>query len=153
MLAVERLGDDPERLDDVLGLLGEPSEADRDEGAWIVDLTGEQRASLVLVEVEIGGGYSGVPKNLSQSGGVPRGVLANVHDGEMEPEDLGETDHIAEITVGDQIRALSAQRLVDDQEILQTARRISRIQPADLHARRANARASALAPADRVRRR
>ena len=40
---------------------------------------------------------------------MPRGVLANVHDGEMEPEDLGQDGYIVEITVGDQIRALAAQ--------------------------------------------
>ena len=58
---------------------------------------------------------------------MPRGVLANVHDGKMEPEDLGETDDVAEITIGDQIRALTAQRLVDEQEILQQlgGRRVS----------------------------
>jgi hypothetical protein len=73
----------------------------------------------VLVEVEVGGGYFSVPEYFGQSGGMPRGVLTNIHDGKMEPEDLGQTDHIVEITVGDQVSALTAQRLVDEHEVLQ----------------------------------
>jgi hypothetical protein len=51
MPAVERLGDDPERPDDVLRLLGKTFQTDWDEGTWIADLAGKQRASLVLIQV------------------------------------------------------------------------------------------------------
>jgi hypothetical protein len=107
--AVECLGNDPKRLDNVLSLLREPFQVRRDEGTWIVDFTGEQHASLVLAEVEVGPRHSGVPEYFRESCSVPRGVLANVHDGEVEPEDLGQADSIVEITVGDQICTLGAQ--------------------------------------------
>ena len=89
MPSINRLGNGPERTDDVLGLLGKAFQADRDEGTRIFDLAAEQCASLVLIEVEIGVGRSGVPKYFCQSRGVPRSVLANIHDGEMESKDLG----------------------------------------------------------------
>ena len=37
-----------------------PFQADRDEGTGVVNLAREQRDSLMLIEVEIGGGNSGV---------------------------------------------------------------------------------------------
>jgi hypothetical protein len=49
----------------------------------------------MLTGIEVDVGNSGLPKNLCQRRGVPRGVLTNIHDGEMEPEDLRESDDVS----------------------------------------------------------
>src|SRR5215213_1941674 len=119
MTSAERLGNDPKGADNILGLLSKPFQADRNERTRIFDLASKQCASLTLTEVEIGAGYSGLAQDLCQGCSMPRGVLANIHDGEMEPEDLGEPDDVVQVTVSYQMCTLVPQRFVDDQEILQ----------------------------------
>ena len=90
----------------------------------------------MLVEVEVGVSYPSVPENLGQRRRAARRARESM-TARWKPEDLGETDHVVEITVGDQSSALGAQGLSMTQ-ILQKSR--TAVYPAGWSSREARKR-------------